>query len=103
MRYLIPYMQTKEKVMALIEKDDEEYRPLYIVTINGKTMIVNSLNAVKHLCHGVSGASQVRIDNKRNKKEYLETLKEYGTFSQYEYFKSLVDKEESGEDGCNLW
>ena len=85
--------------MAIIQMSEQEYRPLYIVTVNGRTTIENSWSSVMALWHGVSGASQERIDNKGNRKQHLETVKKYGTLSQYEYFKSLVDREESGEGG----
>ena len=75
---------------------DEEYRPLYVVNVYGRTMILNSWNAVESLVNGVPRAYQERIDNKKNRKQHLETVKKYGTSSQYEYFKSLVDREESG-------
>lgn len=79
--------------MAIIET--YEYKPLYVVMVDGNTYIVNSWAAVKSLWHGVSGATQMRLDNKYGKKEYLKIVSEFGTKAQYEYFKSLVDQEES--------
>ena len=83
--------------MAIVEMDKKEYKPLYVVTVNGKTSIENSWGNVKLLWHDVSGASQVRIDNRKNRRYYLNTVKEFGTKAQYKYFKSLVEKEEAGE------
>jgi len=79
--------------MALIET--YEYNPLYVVRVNGNIYIVSSWGAVKSLWHGISGATQMRIDNKYGKKEYLEIVREFGTIAQYKYFKSLVDQEGS--------
>ncbi|MBD3795696.1 MAG: hypothetical protein IE881_07165 [Epsilonproteobacteria bacterium] len=80
--------------MAIIE-ETYECKPLYIVWVDGNTYIVDSFGAVKSLWHGVSGAQQIRIDNRFGKKEYLEIVRKFGSKDQYEYFKSLVDQEES--------
>ena len=88
--------------MAIFKMGEKEYKPLYIVTVNGRTTIENSWASVKLLWHGVSGASQERIDNKLDRKRYLNTVKKFGTATQYKYFKSLVEKEEAGEGSILL-